>query len=86
MSTTRHSITHEHHTLEDEHEKMLEMWTENQSSNQDLQKIEKTNFFIPKCYACKNDVQFSEGDVIYGDRWYHVGCWKESEKIKLLAQ
>lgn len=87
MSTTRHSFTHEHHDLEDEHEKMLEMWTGNQSSNDgDPQKTEKTNFFIPKCYACNNKIQFSEGDVIYGDRWYHVGCWKEPEKIKLLTQ
>ena len=87
MSTTRHSFNHEHHDLEDKHEKMLEMWTENQSPNHDdMKKTEKINFFIPKCRACNNDIQFSEGDVIYGDRWYHVGCWKEPEKIKLLTQ
>jgi hypothetical protein len=86
MSNTRQSASHKHHDLEEEREKMLEMWTENQSSNHNDLKIEKNNFFVPKCYACKNEMQFSEGDVIYGDKWYHIGCWKEPEKIKLLTQ
>ena len=41
----------------------------------------KINFFIPKCSACKNEMQFLEGDVIYGDKWYHSSCWDEIQKI-----
>lgn len=86
MSNTEHKFTHKHQDLEEEREKMLVMWTQNQSSNQDEpQKIEP-DFFIPKCDACKNEMHFAEGDVIYGDKWYHNSCWKEPEKIKLLSQ
>lgn len=88
MSNTHHKFTHEHHHgLEEEREKMLEKWTENQSPNHEVpQEMEKTNFFIPKCDACKNEIYFAEGDVIYGDKWYHISCWKEPEKIKILSQ
>lgn len=80
-------MTDKHHNLEEEHEKILEKWTQNQSLNHDDSQImEKINFFIPKCHACKNDVHFAEGDVIYGDKWFHIGCWKEPKKIELLTQ
>ena len=42
---------------------------------------EKINFFIPRCHVCKDAMQFAEGDIIYGDKWYHNSCWRESEKI-----
>lgn len=43
--------------------------------------IQKANFSFPKCTACKDEVEFSEGDVIYGDKWYHNGCWKEIQSM-----
>lgn len=47
--------------------------------------IQKTNFLIPKCTACKDEMHFSEGDIIYGDKWYHSSCWKDTEKIELAS-
>lgn len=43
--------------------------------------IQKNSFSPPICSACKGKMQVSEGDVIYGDRWYHNSCWKEIQKL-----
>ncbi len=43
--------------------------------------VQKNNFFPPTCSACKGKMQVSEGDVIYGDKWYHNSCWKEIQKM-----
>lgn len=31
---------------------------------------------IPNCTACGKEMQFVEGDIIYGEKWYHNGCLK----------
>lgn len=43
--------------------------------------ITRGNFFVPKCSACKYEMTFSEGDIIYGDKWYHSNCWKEIQSL-----
>ena len=43
--------------------------------------VEKNHFFVPKCSSCKNEIQFLEGDTIYGDKWYHSACWHELRKM-----
>lgn len=57
------------------------------SKSRDLQDnvIQKNNFSSPRCSACKDEMQFSEGDVIYGDKWYHNLCWKEIQKMAEMA-
>lgn len=42
---------------------------------------QKISFCIPRCSACKNEMQFTEGEVIYGERWYHSSCWKDIEQV-----
>jgi len=29
---------------------------------------------IPNCVACNKEIQFVEGDVIYGEKWHHNRC------------
>jgi len=41
----------------------------------------KIDFCVPICSMCKNEMQFLEGDVIYGDKWYHNSCWNEIQKM-----
>ena len=73
MTTTHHSFVHiqDDGPHEEEHSPKQEV----------LQTIQKINFCIPRCSACKYDMQFIEGDIIYGDKWYHNSCWKDIEKI-----
>jgi hypothetical protein len=88
MTTTHHSFVH---IQDDSHEKgqhflEIEVGKEHSSKQEVLQTItQKINFFIPKCSACKDEMQFAEGDVIYGDKWYHNSCWKDNEKITEFA-
>ncbi|GEM_PF-2690311 len=47
--------------------------------------VKKIGFFLPTCSACRYEVKFSEGDVIYGDKWYHRACWKEIQTLAELV-
>ena len=31
---------------------------------------------IPNCTTCGKEMQFVEGDIICGDKWYHNECLK----------
>lgn len=35
---------------------------------------------IPNCTACGKEMQFVEGDVIYGEKWYHNECLKTESR------
>lgn len=87
MTTAQHPFvnTYEQPAKEDD---LLEIWTRKDiSDSQVTNEIEQEiNFLIPKCHACKDEVKFTEGDVIFGDKWYHKACWKESQEIELLFQ
>ena len=87
MSTKHDSFvnTGEERTKKDE---LLEMWTRKDGPHHKDSNVldQKINFLIPKCHACKDEIWFAEGDVIFGDRWYHNSCWKESQEIQLLSQ
>ncbi len=28
------------------------------------------------CTNCGKEMEFVEGDIIYGENWYHVTCWR----------
>ncbi len=46
------------------------------SNHESSQKAVQTcRFFVPKCTLCNEEMQFVEGDIIYGDKWYHDSCW-----------
>ena len=32
------------------------------------------------CSLCKKKMLLSEGDMIYGDKWYHNSCWNLVEQ------
>jgi len=42
--------------------------------------IPRHNFLIKTCSSCKKRMLLSEGDVIYGDKWYHNSCWSLVEQ------
>lgn len=42
--------------------------------------IHQQTSFVQKCYWCKQSIEISEGDVIYGTQWYHKSCWDTVEK------
>ncbi len=31
---------------------------------------------IIHCHICNKTMHFVEGDIIFGERWYHNDCWK----------
>jgi hypothetical protein len=89
MTTTYHAFIN---IQDDAHEKgqshllEIEAGKEYSFKQEVLQTMtQKINFFIPKCSACKNEMRFAEGEVIYGDKWYHNSCWKDIEKIMEFA-
>jgi len=34
-----------------------------------------------QCCSCGKEMQFAEGDVIFGDKWYHKNCTKQTAMI-----
>ena len=37
-------------------------------------KLTSNNMTKPLCSNCKREMQFKEGDMIFGEKWYHKGC------------
>lgn len=35
---------------------------------------------MPNCTNCGKEMQFVEGDIIYGEKWYHNGCLKSESR------
>ena len=38
---------------------------------------------VHRCSACKEIMDISEGDILYGTRWYHKSCWDVVEKEQI---
>ena len=73
---THSSLSHVHNDSgEDHHSHFLK-----KKENLHIQEI-KMSFCIPKCFACKNEMQFAEGEIIHGEKWYHSSCWKDIEEV-----
>jgi hypothetical protein len=88
VTTIHHSSVQIHHDSQVEQDNCLKMVDENTNSlDQDNSQtsLPKLHFLIPRCFACKGEMQFIEGDIIYGDKWYHHSCWKDTEKIELVS-
>ena len=39
-------------------------------------KITTNQFLMQTCSHCNKKMELSDGDVIYGDKWFHSFCWK----------
>ena len=49
--------------------------------SESLQFQNKTNHFRTQtCSHCNKKMELVEGDVIYGDKWFHGFCWKIIKK------
>ena len=49
-----------------------------------VEQISAHNYLIQTCEHCKKKLQLSEGDIIYGNKWYHKDCFdglSQSSKI-----
>jgi len=46
--------------------------------------IHRYDFLTQTCSLCGQKMLLSEGDMIYGDKWYHNSCWNllEQNNIK----
>ena len=38
--------------------------------------ITQNHFLVQTCSHCNKKMELTEGDVIYGDKWFHGICWK----------
>ena len=38
--------------------------------------ITQNHFLLQTCSHCNDNMELVEGDVIYGDKWFHGMCWK----------
>ena len=46
-------------------------------SSEPLQfQITPSRFLLQTCSHCNKKMELVEGDVIYGDKWFHSICWK----------
>ena len=46
--------------------------------------VHSKKLLTARCSLCDEEIEFVEGDTIYGDKWYHSLCWKalsEAEDI-----
>jgi hypothetical protein len=39
------------------------------------------DFRIQRCAHCNEEMEITEGSVIFGERWYHNACWKSLDKF-----
>lgn len=81
MMITHGSLSHIHNDSEEEHHPHFLGPIEKKHLHEQEIAQKKISFCIPRCSACKNEMQFTEGEVIYGERWYHSSCWKDIEEV-----
>lgn len=80
---THSSLSHVHDESHEEEEHHPNFLGTNEKQLLHAQEIsqQKISFCIPRCSACKNEMKFAEGEVIYGEKWYHSSCWKDIEEV-----
>lgn len=39
-------------------------------------RVAKEHQMIHSCTSCGKPIELVEGDIIYGEDWYHGNCWK----------
>ena len=51
-----------------------------ESPSESLQfQITANHFLTQTCSYCDKKMQLGEGDVIYGDKWFHSFCWNRNK-------
>ena len=52
--------------------------TNQETQNLDVMKFKSHMMFssIIHCHICDKPMHFVEGDIIFGEKWYHNDCWK----------
>jgi len=38
--------------------------------------VRPEHHMMPCCASCEKQMELVEGDIIYGEHWYHGNCWK----------
>ena len=51
------------------------LFTRSPSESLQIQ-ITQNHFLLQTCSHCNKKMELVEGDVIYGDKWFHNICWK----------
>ncbi len=51
-------------------------WMKHHTSESSQVQITKNQFLVQTCSFCNNKFELAEGDVIFGDKWFHGACWK----------
>lgn len=40
-----------------------------------MTQVQSRNFMVHICNHCRQEFEAKEGDVIFGDKWFHQVCW-----------
>jgi len=38
--------------------------------------MQEAGFLVQTCGLCNKEMPLVEGDIIFGDKWFHKDCWK----------
>ena len=41
--------------------------------------LQEKNFIIQKCSHCHKEMSIGTGDIIFGEKWFHLLCWRKEE-------
>lgn len=55
------------------------------SMENNVEQIIPHNYLIQICEYCKKELQLSEGDIIYGNKWYHKDCFNGLSKSSRIS-
>jgi hypothetical protein len=50
-------------------------WIKHRTGEPSQLQITTSHFLVQTCSYCNNKFELAEGDVIYGDKWFHNVCW-----------
>ena len=42
----------------------------------------KRSFVVQKCSSCGRMMNLGEGDILFGDKWFHGLCWTIEAEAK----
>ncbi len=54
---------------------------EHPSESMQMRNISK-HFLVQTCSYCNDKFELAEGDVIFGDKWFHGICWRSFNTTK----
>ncbi len=51
----------------------------------DITSMSNGTLVKPLCSFCCKEMQFVEGDIIFGEKWYHRDCKKHAVVVKVIV-